>query len=182
MTTARFRFSALLRVVTSLLAWPALCTGFFERGSLPGLNGRQSEHARTIVYENNKRQLGRQGCVAAMTAGLTESGLRNLANRAVPPSTHYPSDGLGSNKDSIGIFQQRASIYVDIGCDMDPACAASQFLRDMQAVDGWQTMDAARLCQTVQASRGLEAFGENVRAATALCEAATQPDVAGQHA
>jgi len=70
----------------------------------------------------------------------------------VPASLNYPHDGTGSDHDSIGIFQQRASYYPDIATDMDAAKSAAQFFKKMKAISGWQTMDVGKLCQEAQVS------------------------------
>ncbi|UNI17841.1 hypothetical protein JDV02_004156 [Purpureocillium takamizusanense] len=141
------------------------------RANLPGLNAQQSAHARAIIAESNKEKLGHQGCLAAITTGLTESTLRVLANNKVPQSLKYKHDGLGSDHDSIGIFQQRAMYYKDIKCDMDAACSAGLFFKGMKAVKGWQTMDVATLCQKVQRSGVPTAYKKHVAAATKICKA-----------
>lgn len=95
-----------------------------------------------------------------------------LANNAVPESLDYPHDGLGSDHDSIGIFQQRAMYYPDIAADMDPAKSAGQFITKMKAIKGWETMDVGTLCQKVQVSAVPDAYGKRVAEATEICEAA----------
>ncbi|GJN71197.1 hypothetical protein PLICBS_005259 [Purpureocillium lilacinum] len=141
------------------------------RANLPGLNAKQSAHARAIIAETKKEKLGHQGCLAAITTGLTESSLRVLANKKVPQSLKYKNDGLGSDHDSIGIFQQRAMYYKDIKCDMDAACSASLFFKGMKAVKGWQKMDVATLCQKVQRSAVPSAYKKHVDAAGKICKA-----------
>jgi hypothetical protein len=55
-----------------------------------------------------------------------------LANRKVPASLDFNYDGLGFGHDSIDIFQQRASIYKNISCDMQADCCASQSFKGMK--------------------------------------------------
>nr|8B2E_A Chain A, Muramidase [Kionochaeta sp.] len=138
---------------------------------LPGLDALQTRNALAIIAEAKKENVGPHGCQAAITTGLTESSLRILANNAVPPSLQYPHDGLGSDHDSIGIFQQRASIYKDIRCDMDAACSASQFFKVMKGVSGWQTLDVATLCQRVQKSAYPAAYQKFTALAVGVCKA-----------
>ncbi|OAQ63650.1 NLP/P60 protein [Pochonia chlamydosporia 170] len=157
---------------TSVLATPVDGMVVIKRDNLPGLNDVQSANARAVIDENNKEKLGKQGCIAALTTGLTESSLRILANNGVPASLNYKHDGLGSDHDSIGIFQQRASIYTNIECDMGAACSASQFFKGMTAVSGWETMDVATLCQKVQRSAFPDAYKKWVGTATDACAAA----------
>ena len=42
------------------------------RGNLPGLDAVQTANANAILGENKKENLGRQGCLAAITTALTE--------------------------------------------------------------------------------------------------------------
>lgn len=74
------------------------------------------------------------------------------ANRSVPESLKHPHDRVGSDHDSVGLFQQCASIYKDVQCSMDAACSAGQFYNEMKKVQGWQQMAIGTLCQKVQRS------------------------------
>ncbi len=40
--------------------------------NLPGLNAVQTKHANQIIGDAKKENLGKQGCEAAITTGLTE--------------------------------------------------------------------------------------------------------------
>ena len=140
-------------------------------GDLPGLGSAQSSHARAIIAEAKSEGVGRQGCLAAITTGLTESSIYVYANNAVPSSLNYPYDKIGSDYDSIGIFQQRASIYTNIAADMDPARSAAQFFTGMKAISGWQTMNVGDLCQAVQKSAYPDRYEANVPAAESICTA-----------
>ncbi|CEJ91537.1 hypothetical protein VHEMI07239 [[Torrubiella] hemipterigena] len=141
-------------------------------GNLPTLNSVQSRNANGIIAEVKRRNLGRQGCLAAITTGLTESSIRILANNAVPSSLNYAHDGLGSDHDSVGIFQQRAKYYTNIQCDMTADCSAGLFLAKMAGISGWQTMDVATLCQKVQVSAVPDAYKKYTSQAGTICSAA----------
>lgn len=93
------------------------------------------------------------------------------ANNAVPASLKYPHDRVGSDHDSVGLFQQRASIYKDVRCDMDAACSAGQFFAEMKRVKGWQTMAVGTLCQRVQRSAYPDRYNKFVPTATKVCKA-----------
>ncbi|KAL2163601.1 hypothetical protein VTH06DRAFT_5659 [Thermothelomyces fergusii] len=141
-------------------------------GNLPGLDSVQTRNARAIIAQADSEGVGRQGCLAVVATALVESGIRVLANPNVPESLNYPHDGLGTDHDSIGIFQQRAIYYPDIAADMDPARSAAQFLAKMKTISGWQTMDVGQLCQKVQVSAYPDRYGQRVPEATQICEAA----------
>lgn len=140
-------------------------------GNLPGLDSTQSSHARAIIGEVKSEGVGRQGCLAAIATALVESSILVYANNAVPSSLNYAHDAVGSDHDSIGIFQQRASIYTNIAADMDPARSAGQFFSVMKGISGWQTMDVGTLCQKVQKSAYPDRYSERVGAATSICSA-----------
>ncbi|KAK9367268.1 hypothetical protein V1509DRAFT_640758 [Lipomyces kononenkoae] len=140
-------------------------------GNLPGLDATQSSHARAIIAETKRENLGHQGCLAAIATAITESGILIYANSNVPDSFNYPYDAVGSDYDSVGIFQQRVSYYPDIAADMDPARSAQQFFAVMVTISGWQTMNIGDLCQEVQKSAYPDRYQENVPAAQAICAA-----------
>lgn len=140
-------------------------------GPIAGLNAAQSAHAWAIMGEVRAEGLPHQACLAAFATGLVESSLRILANNGVPASLKYPHDGLGSDHDSIGIFQQRASVYKDVAADMDAAGSARQFFAVMKGIPGWQTMDVGTLCQKVQRSAYPTRYGQQVGTATKICAA-----------
>ena len=93
------------------------------------------------------------------------------ANKKVPESLKYPHDAVGSDYDSVGIFQQRAVYYPDIAADMDAAKSAAQFFKGMKAISGWKTMDVGTLCQKVQRSAYPTRYSERVSAAKKICAA-----------
>lgn len=69
------------------------------------------DYARTIFTEGANAGLGRDGIVAAYMCVMVEAPpFLMLANSNVPDSLNYPHDGVGSDSDSLGLFQQRPSI------------------------------------------------------------------------
>ena len=78
---------------------------------------------------------------------------------------------MGSDHDSVGIFQQRAMFYPDIAANMDPARSAGQFFDKMVSISGWETMDVGELCQAVQVSAYPDRYAERVEEARAICNA-----------
>jgi hypothetical protein len=100
-----------------------------------------------------------------------QSSILIYANSAVPASLNYPHDAVGSDHDSVGIFQQRAVYYPNIAADMDPAKSAAQFFAKMKEVSGWQTMNVGELCQKVQGSAYPTRYQEHLSAAESICSA-----------
>ncbi|CAI7641091.1 unnamed protein product [Penicillium glandicola] len=146
-------------------------SGGSTSGNLPGLTSTQSKHAKAIIGEAKKEGLGRQGCLAGIATGLVESNMLIYANKKVPASLNYPHDAVGSDYDSVGIFQQRAIYYPDIAADMDAAKSAAQFFKGMKNVSGWKTMDVGKLCQKVQGSAYPSRYAERVADAKKICVA-----------
>lgn len=74
------------------------------------LGREQLSHAATIIENGSGIDgVGRDGIQIALMAALTESSLRMLANSTVPGSEDHPNDGVGSDNDSLGLFQMRPS-------------------------------------------------------------------------
>ena len=140
-------------------------------GTLSGYTFIQSARARQIASEVKARGLPRQACLAAITTAITETALKNYANSGVSASFNYPYDAVGSDHDSVGLFQQRVSGYTNIAADMSPTGSTSQFLDRMINISGWQTMDVGTLCQKVQVSAYPDRYNNNVGAAQNICSA-----------
>ncbi|OQD65838.1 hypothetical protein PENPOL_c005G08771 [Penicillium polonicum] len=146
-------------------------SGGGSSGNLPGLTSTQSKHATAIIGEAKREDLGRQGCLAGIATGLVESNMLIYANKKVPASLNYPHDAVGSDYDSVGIFQQRAVYYPDIAADMDAAKSAAQFFKGMKNVSGWKTMEVGKLCQKVQGSAYPSRYAERLDDAKKICVA-----------
>ncbi|KAJ5370183.1 uncharacterized protein N7496_006275 [Penicillium cataractarum] len=140
-------------------------------GNLPGLTATQSKHAKEIIAEAKREDLGLHGCSAGIATALVESNILIYANKAVPSSLNYPHDAVGSDHDSVGIFQQRAMYYPDIAADMDAAKSAAQFFKKMKNVSGWKSMAVGTLCQKVQGSAYPTRYAERVSEAEKICKA-----------
>lgn len=93
------------------------------------------------------------------------------ANKGVPESLKYPHDRVGSDRDSVGLFQQPASIYKNVKCDMGAACSAGQFFAEMKRIKGWQTMAVGTLCQKIQRTAYPDRYAKQVGLATVVCKA-----------
>ncbi|KAF3384370.1 hypothetical protein F1880_002065 [Penicillium rolfsii] len=138
---------------------------------LPGLSATQSKHARAIIAEAKSEDLGLHGCAAGIATALVESNILVYANQDVPSSLNYPHDAVGSDQDSVGIFQQRAMYYPDIAADMDATKSAAQFFKNMKNISGWKSMAVGALCQEVQGSAYPSRYAERVAEAESICNA-----------
>lgn len=91
--------------------------------------------------------------IGLMTA-LVESGdpMKMYANNAVPESLKYRHDAVGSDHDSVGLFQQRDNgAWGTVAQRMDPYESAKLFYRELSKFD-WQSMEPGDAAQKVQRS------------------------------
>jgi hypothetical protein len=121
--------------------------------------------------------------LAVVAAGFTESGMRNLANAAVPTSLTLPHDALGADHYSVGYLQGQVGAdgsdtfgWGNVNAVMDPAQATAKFMDRATALDLTTSGDAANLAQAVQASGTPD--GSNYRANLGQAQALlTDPNV-----
>ena len=117
------------------------------------LTAAQTDQAATIVAATKALGMDQHAAAIAIMVARQESTLANLANPTVPASLAYPHEGLGSNADSLGVFQQRPSMgWGTVAQLMDPGYAAAKFLSTLAAVSGWESMPAWQAGQKVQVS------------------------------
>ncbi|MCI4658495.1 M23 family metallopeptidase [Cryobacterium zhongshanensis] len=135
-------------------------------GRTIALDKRQLTHAGTIITVGARTVgVGRDGVLIALLAALTESTLRMLANTdAYPESGSYPNDGIGSDHDSLGLFQMRpVSGWGTVAELMDPQFQARAFFggpsgpnagspRGLLDIAGWQLLDPDAAAQAVEVS------------------------------
>ncbi|QDQ97985.1 phage tail tape measure protein [Tomitella fengzijianii] len=145
----------------------------FLAAMIPGLS--RGGVVQAIAQSAADHGMGRQGAVIGTMTGLAESGLRVLANPAVPDSYNYPHDGEGYDHDSIGVFQQRQAGWGTTADRMDPKRSADMFFDALAGVPGWETMDPALAAQAVQRS----AFSDGSNYRPHLPEAERLVDQAG---
>lgn len=182
----------------------------------PGGNpvtGSQRDYVRTIIGVAKGKHIPEKGEIIAVMVALQESGVQNLANNgknvsgiaiSTPPGTQfwlnvakksmsYPHDGVGSDGDSVGVFQQRASSgWADSAgfkATSDPAKAAKRLLdpqwtaaqffggaggsanRGLLDVSGWELMSNVAAAQKVQGSMFPGAYAKWESKAKALVAA-----------
>jgi peptidoglycan DL-endopeptidase CwlO len=94
---------------------------------------------------------GDQGALIALITGLAESGLRVLANPNDPAGNAFPSQGVGSDHASLGIFQQQPW-WGTASQRMDPVASTNIFLDHLLAIPNWQVLLPWQVAQQVQAS------------------------------
>ncbi|RPA78103.1 hypothetical protein BJ508DRAFT_416722 [Ascobolus immersus RN42] len=138
--------------------------------NLPGLNAKQSAHARVIASVAKTNAVGNRGCKVAMATAMQESTMRVLANTGIPESYNYPHDGAGSDHDSVGLFQQRPKYWGTVKDCMDPKTSSQKFFTALKAVSGWQSMTIAKAAQSVQKSAYPDAYAKWETTATNICK------------
>jgi peptidoglycan DL-endopeptidase RipA len=130
--------------------------------------------ARQIIDVGHKRNMPDTVITSALSVGLVESNLKNLASERVPESKNYPNDGIAAGDfDSVGVFQQRRSTQsagVDIKTAMDPVWQANTYYDHVEKQPGWRTADAGQIAADVQAPREdlRYKYGERMGEAQAL--------------
>lgn len=125
---------------------PACVSG----GSVSGLTASQAQNARTVVAVATQRA-GDQAALIAVMVALAESDLRVLTNPNDPSGSAYPSEGVGYDHDSLGLFQQRPS-WGTAAQRMSPTESTHLFLDALLRVPGWQSMTPWYAAQLVQRS------------------------------
>ncbi|OHT73371.1 hypothetical protein [Mycobacteroides chelonae] len=128
---------------------------------------RQMQVAKAIVGEGLRRGISPFGIQIALATALAESGMRSLANKAVPDSLLIPNDGIGSDHDSVGPFQQRQS-WGRTADLMNPSTSAGKFYDELVKVRGWQNMALTQAAQAVQRSAFPDAYAKQAGNARAL--------------
>lgn len=119
-------------------------------GTITGLSAASAANARVVAATAAARG-GHDAAVIAVMSGLAESGLRVLANPHVPEGAAYAHDGVGSDHDSLGIFQQRRS-WGRASQRMDPTASTNLFLDRLLAQRNWQRRLPWEVAQAVQVS------------------------------
>ncbi|MCD2193523.1 phage tail tape measure protein [Actinomycetospora endophytica] len=123
-----------------------------------------ASHALDIVNAAKAKGLHHDAAVIALMTGMQESGIRVLANPAVPASMALPHDGVGHDHDSVGIFQQRQS-WGPTPLLMNPFGSAELFYNKL---GGGPYGDFGSAAQRVQVSAFPGAYSKWQGQATAL--------------
>ncbi|MGO4363331.1 C40 family peptidase [Terrabacter sp. RAF57] len=126
---------------------PPVCV---SSGAVSGLSPAQAQNARTIVAAAQQRA-GRAGAYIALMVALAESDLRILSNPNDPAGAGIPSQGVGYDHDSLGLFQQRPG-WGSAAKRMDATESTHLFVDALLQLDGWQSMTPWYAAQMVQRS------------------------------
>lgn len=111
-----------------------------------------NKYADEIVKEGKRRGITNRGIQIALATALVESDMKMYANHADPASLNFPHDAIGSDHDSVGLFQQRANGAWGTTADrMDPAKSAGMFYDKLDDAD-YNSGDPGAHAQRVQVS------------------------------
>ena len=124
-----------------------------------GLTDEQLQNAQVIIAQAKTKfgdnATGQQAAVIGIMAALQESGLRNLTY---------------GDRDSLGLFQQRAS-WGTVDNRENPTWAAQQFFNHLASVSNWQSLDYGAAAQKVQVSAFPAAYSPHEPTALAVVNA-----------
>lgn len=119
---------------------------------LGSFGGNAMDYAREIVGAAKDRGLPSKAAKIGLMTALAESSLRMWANESVPESLNFPHDAVGSDHDSVGLFQQRDNgAWGTVEQRMNPRASAGMFYDALMGVD-WNNMSPAAAAQAVQRS------------------------------
>ena len=112
--------------------------------------------AHEIARSAKDHKLDVHGAKIGLATALVESGspLKMWANRAVPESLKYRHDAVGSDYDSVGLFQQRDNgAWGTVKQRMTPYDSAGLFFDAMlRKYPNWRGMEPGAVAQGVQVS------------------------------
>jgi cell wall-associated NlpC family hydrolase len=129
---------------------PAAVAVCATSGPVAGLSDVAAANARSIAAVAFARG-GDRAALIVLMVGFAESGLRQLGNTNDAESIALSNQGVGSDHDSVGIFQQRAS-WGTVQQRMDPATSTGLLLDRLERVVDWRTKEPWLVAQTVQVS------------------------------
>ena len=118
---------------------PSISVPLADGTKVEGYNQEQVKNAAAIIEAGNTRNLSTKGQAISVMVAIGESGLRVL------------DYGDGPGPDSRGLFQQRDNgawgSYAD---RMDPTISATNFIKALQAVAGWEQLEPTIAANKVQ--------------------------------
>jgi len=128
--------------------------------------------AGEIARKAKDMGLDRLAAKIGLATALVESGnpLKMWANRAVPESLSFRHDAIGSDYDSVGLFQQRDNgAWGTVAQRMTPYDSAGMFFTKLQGFD-YRSMDPGAAAQKVQVSAFPGRYGQQMGAAESLLD------------
>jgi cell wall-associated NlpC family hydrolase len=119
-------------------------------GPIVGLTDVAAQNGRTVAAVASARG-GDDAALITLMIGITESGLRQLGNPNDMTAIGLSDQGIGTDHDSLGIFQQRPS-WGTAAQRMDPVSSANLLLDRLLATRDWHRDQPWQVAQAVQKS------------------------------
>lgn len=91
----------------------------------------EGRRSRSGEGQKDHPVISEKGIKIALATGLVESNLKMYANEGDPPSMGYPHDGVSSDANSTGVFQQRSQWWGTVEDRMDVARSAALFYNSL---------------------------------------------------
>ncbi len=126
--------------------------------------------------------LPEKAAVIGEITALTEVGdpMKMYANTAVPESLKFPHDAVGSDYDSVGLFQQRDNgAWGTVAQRMSAYESAKLFYGAMTKVDGWQSMPEGDVAQATQRSAFPDRYAQHLERGRSLVKRTGLYDTGG---
>lgn len=121
---------------------------------------RQVANAAAIVDVGVELGIPEQGQVVALATAMQESRLFTYANDTVEESLTLPHDRVGSDFDSVGVFQQRRVGWGSVAERMDTRRSATLFYEALLRVPEWESLSVTVAAQRVQISAFPQAYAQ----------------------
>lgn len=117
-------------------------------------NGRgRDNYLKDTVAATKSMKLPLDAAIIAVGTQLVESGIKMYANNAVPESLKFPHDAVGSDHDSVGLYQQRQAGWGTLAQRMSAFESTKLFLNAMVTkFPNWDSMPKGEVAQGVQVS------------------------------
>lgn len=132
---------------------------------------KPDQYALAIIDEGRRRGITERGIEIALATALVESNMRMYANSSVPESLNLPHDAVGSDHDSLGLFQQRCPMWGPANVLMDPTQSAGLFYDHLAQLDYNDTTETPGYwAQAVQRSAFPDRYDQRFADAVALYE------------
>ena len=141
-----------------------------EEKKLKGPDWGPEFFAGEIARKAKDMGLDKLAAKIGLATALVESGnpLKMWANRAVPESLKFRHDAIGSDYDSVGLFQQRDNgAWGTVKQRMTPYDSAGMFFDKLKSFD-YKSMDPGAAAQKVQVSAFPSRYGQKMGAAEEL--------------
>jgi hypothetical protein len=101
----------------------------------PPVVSKQDRYALEVMAEGRRRGISPRGIQIAFAVVFVESNWKMYANAKVPESLNLPHDAVGSDHDSVGLFQQRCPMWGPAHVLMDPTKSAGLFYDRLAKMD-----------------------------------------------